>query len=59
MVINRGFDLSMMEFHNSKERDADDWVALFSDADPRFKVLSIRRPARSNLGIIEIVWGEH
>jgi hypothetical protein len=59
MNINRGFDLSMMEFHNSKERDNEESVALFSDADPRFKVLSVRRPARSNLGIIEIAWEEN
>lgn len=49
----------MMEFHNAKERDLDDWVALFSDADPRFKLLGVKRPARSNLGIIEITWEEN
>ncbi|KAH3967279.1 hypothetical protein HBI24_208500 [Parastagonospora nodorum] len=52
----RTMDLSMLELHNGKERDADDWRKLFEDCDPRFKFEEIIRPPGSKLGIIQVVW---
>ena len=52
----RTMDLSMLELHNGKERDADDWEKLFRDCDPRFMFLGITRPPMSKLGIIQAEW---
>ena len=46
----------MLSLHNSRERDQDEWVQLFKDADPRFGEISIRVPEGSALAIIEAVW---
>lgn len=46
----------MLGFHNSKERDRDDWAQLFQDADPRFRFVGLKQPAFSELGIIEAAW---
>lgn len=46
----------MLSMHNGKERDVDGWKALFHQADPRFRVLSITQPPGSRLGIIEVGW---
>ena len=46
----------MLQLQNAKERDADDWIQLFLDTDPRFKVLVIKQPQFSKLGIIEAIW---
>jgi ABC-type uncharacterized transport system YnjBCD substrate-binding protein len=55
-VIISGFDLAMLEFHNGKERDAEDWAQLFKDADPRFQYLGVKKPPMSRLGLIEATW---
>lgn len=49
-------DLAMLEFHNAKERDADDWAKLFHDADPRFKFLGVKQPPAAKMGFIEARW---
>lgn len=49
-------DFTMLEFHNAKERDADDWAKLFSDADPRFEFLGVKQPPTMKLGFIEARW---
>ena len=46
----------MLEMFNSKERDADEWASLLRQADERFKLVDIKRPFRSKLSFIEIVW---
>ncbi len=46
----------MLEFHNAKERDMDDWMQIFKDADSRFTVLGGKHPEGSRLGLIEVVW---
>lgn len=48
----------MLEFHNAKERDKNDWAQLFREADPKFKFVGVKQPEFSNMGIIEAVW-EH
>ncbi|OTA59190.1 S-adenosyl-L-methionine-dependent methyltransferase [Hypoxylon sp. EC38] len=49
-------DLAMMEIHNSRERDLDDWAALFSSADPGFEFQGGRQPAGSNLWVMVAEW---
>lgn len=46
----------MLEFHNSKERDAREWAALFGAAHPGFRFLGVTQPPKSNLGLIEACW---
>ena len=48
----------MKYLHNSKERDADEWVNLFSKADRRFGAVKIKSPPQSMLSIIEATWQE-
>ena len=52
----RTMDLSMLELHNGKERDADDWEQLFRDCDSRFKFLGTTRVPGSRFGIVEAKW---
>jgi len=52
----RGYDLAMKAKFNSKERDADDWAALFEVADTRFKMGRVRCSPGSILSVIEAVW---
>jgi hypothetical protein len=49
-------DVTMLELLNAKERDVDDWTALFTLADPRFKFLGARQPKGSRMSIMEAVW---
>lgn len=46
----------MLELHNAKERDRNDWAQLFQEVDPRFKFVGVKQPAFSRMGIIEAVW---
>ena len=49
----------MLEFHNAKERDIDDWTKLFEDTDSRFKIQGVKKPLNSRLSIIEVIWMGH
>ena len=49
----------MLELFNSKERDAGDWSSLLRQADERFRLVDIKRPSRSKLSFIEIIWEGH
>lgn len=49
-------DFAMLEFHNAKERDADDWAKLFHEADPRFKFLGVKQPPAAKMGSTEARW---
>lgn len=48
--------MSMLELHNGKERDLEDWKQLFDEADRRFKLLNVHQSPQSRLAIIEFVW---
>jgi hypothetical protein len=48
--------MAMMTLQNSRERDQDDWISLFSRASERFHLASIKRPTGSALSIIEFEW---
>jgi hypothetical protein len=41
---------------NAKERSRDDWYALFTAADKRFRVVSIHTPPGAGVAIIEVAW---
>lgn len=47
-------DLEMMTNFNSKERDIDDWTAIFAQADPRLKIVNVFKPVGSVNSIIEL-----
>lgn len=49
-------DLTMLQIQNAKEREVDDWKALFHEADSRFKFQGAKQVATSNLAIIEFLW---
>jgi hypothetical protein len=52
----RGYDLSMQQNFNSKERDAEQWESLFRAASPRFRLRGIDCPVGSILAVIEFAW---
>lgn len=56
LIITRTMDLSMLELHNGKERDADDWASLFEACDSRFHFEGIIRTPGSRFGIIQATW---
>ncbi|KAF4633303.1 hypothetical protein G7Y89_g4822 [Cudoniella acicularis] len=49
-------DMVMKQVQNAKERDAEEWATLFKQADPRFKLEDIKKPAGSLNAIICAVW---
>lgn len=61
---NRDFDLHMMTFFNSRDREAHEWAELFELADSRFKFIGVRTPnvnvagipKEALLGFIEAEW---
>ena len=49
-------DLTMLSILNARERDADEWESLFTEADARFEFQGVKRPNGSNLAIMEAIW---
>ena len=49
----------MLEFHNAKERDIDDWIGLLAMADSRFRLLECKQPPGSRLAVMEVGWLEN
>ena len=49
-------DVAQLNLQNSRERDYDEYVDLFSRVDERFKILYAKQPLGSVLSIIEVVW---
>ncbi len=48
--------MTMLEMLNAKEREKGDWETLFNEADPGFRILSIKQPPAAKLGIVEAEW---
>lgn len=46
----------MKAFANAKEREEDEWKALFVQADVRFQFQPVIQPPGSAYAIIEAVW---
>ncbi len=55
-MYHSNLDLGMKELLNAKERTSEDWKQLFNDADPRFRLIQIKKPPASELSIIEFAW---
>ena len=56
MKIRRNSDLVMLAHFNGRERTPTAFGELLSQADRRFSIESIRRPAGCAMGIIEVIW---
>lgn len=54
--FSSGYDLAMLASFNSKERDAEEWRALFEQADSRLKLERIVGSPGSILSVIEAKW---
>lgn len=52
----RRMDFGMMGMYNAKERDWDDWIEVFKEADPRFELKSVKAPPKSALAMITVEW---
>ena len=51
----RARDLSMMQVHNSRERELDEWVALLKGGDNRLRLQNVVQPFGSSMSILEVV----
>ncbi len=48
-------DLAMMQVHNSKERDLDEWVDLLKAADERLRLQNVVQPFMSFMSVLEVI----
>jgi hypothetical protein len=48
--------MAMRALQNGREREAQDWRALFQKADTRFEVRGMKTWKESDLGVIELIW---
>ena len=48
-------DLSMMQVHNSKERELEEWVALLRGGDEKLKLVNVVQPYGSSMSVLEVV----
>lgn len=55
----RGMDVTMLEIGNARERDLDEWISLFGQADSRFTFKGTRQPPGSRLAILEATWEKY
>lgn len=49
-------DVMMLSLMNGKERELEEWKALFEQADPRYKWGGGIRPDGSRLWIYTVIW---
>lgn len=52
----RAYDMLMMTLFNAREREIDDWVQLFREADARFRFVDAKRPEVGTMGVILAEW---
>lgn len=52
----RATDLGMLTMFNAKERDWNDWLQLFAEADPGFVLKSAKTAPKSELAVIVVEW---
>nr|ANM86343.1 putative sterigmatocystin 8-O-methyltransferase [Cladonia uncialis subsp. uncialis]AUW31211.1 putative O-methyltransferase [Cladonia uncialis subsp. uncialis] len=48
-------DLSMMQVHNSKERELEEWVALLKGGDEKLRLVNVVQPYGSSMSVLEVV----
>jgi hypothetical protein len=55
---NRFIDMLMLNNVNGREREAEDWINIFKQADERFQILSIKSAGelKHTFGIIDVVF---
>ncbi|CAG8971742.1 hypothetical protein HYALB_00007222 [Hymenoscyphus albidus] len=54
----RAYDMLMMTLFNSRERENEDCIELFKEADERFCFLDAKKPTVGTMGVIIAVWRE-
>ncbi|KAL8747775.1 MAG: hypothetical protein Q9190_000381 [Brigantiaea leucoxantha] len=54
-AVMRVRDLSMMQVHNSKEREMEEWVELLKGADEKLEVRNMVQPFGSSMSVLEVV----
>ncbi|TVY82682.1 O-methyltransferase gsfB [Lachnellula suecica] len=52
----RAYDMLMMTLFNARERELDDWLGLFTQADKRFKFIGAQSPDVGTMGVITAIW---
>lgn len=52
----RNADITMLAQFNSRERTAKGFEDVFRQADPRFKVIDMKKPRGGAMTIIEVIW---
>lgn len=52
----RKMDISMKAFGNARQRDAEAWAALFTEADEGFRFVGISLPQGARMAIIQAEW---
>lgn len=53
-AVLRVRDLTMWQAFNSKERELDDWMALFAAVDPMLRIKAVVQPPGSSMAIMEV-----
>lgn len=48
----------MMTLFNARERELDDWIELFAEADTRFKFIEAKRPDVGTMSLLIFSWEE-
>lgn len=54
--VPRSMDLTMLQLLNAREREAQEWVALFQQADDRYELINNVKPEGSSLSLLEFQW---
>ncbi|KAK5676898.1 hypothetical protein LTS10_010662 [Elasticomyces elasticus] len=52
----RVFDVMMHALFAARERELDDWISIFAEADERFVLEAVRQPEGSRLSVMEWKW---
>ena len=51
-------DMIMLALHNSREREKEEWIELFAEADPRFRFESAKVLERNVAAVLIFEWKE-
>ena len=54
-LSDSAMDLSMLTYFGSRERTEDDWLWMLNEADPRFKLISVSKPAAPGISPLLVV----
>jgi hypothetical protein len=54
--VVRGMDMILLSLFNGREREKEDWMQVFKEADERFRVKEFHCPEESAQAVIEVVW---